>query len=198
MFFEIVKAILRFLMLFVFRIRVVGKENMPKEGGLLAAINHRSNWDVIIAGIMSPRQLGFMGKAELFKNKLFGALFSSLGAFPVQRGKGDIGAIKAALTRLRDGKTVAMFPEGRRVKNNEVVTPKSGAVMLAHKAKVPIVPIKISGKFKWMSKITVYIGEPVSYEEFYDVKLTVEQLQDLSDELMKNICSLDKVKEEQE
>lgn len=188
--FKIAKAIVRGFLCLVFRIKVVGKENMPLDGGAIVAINHRSNWDVVVAGVVSPRQLGYMAKSELFDNKLLGWLISALGAFPVQRGKGDIGAIKAALTRLREGKIVAMFPEGRRVKDDEKVNAKPGAVMLAHKAKVPIIPVRITGKYKWMSKIVVNFGKPVTYEEYYDEKLTVAQLQELSDNLMRNIRML--------
>lgn len=188
---NIIRALIRFFLFFVFRIKVVGKENMPREGGVIVAINHRSNWDVVVAGAVSPRRLGYMAKAELFNNKLFGALIKALGAFPVHRGKGDIGAIKAALTRLRDGETVAMFPEGRRVKENEKATAKPGAVMIAHKAKVPVVPVKISGKYRFMSKLTVYFGKPVTYENLYEEKLTVEQLQSLANELMDTLYSLD-------
>lgn len=191
--FTIVKYLIRFFLLFVFRIKVYGKENMPKEGGLIVVCNHRSFWDAVVLGGYSPRKLGFMAKAELFKNKIFGWLITSFGAFPVHRGKGDIGAIKAALSRLRENNVVAMFPEGRRVKNNEIPTAKPGAVMLASRAKVPIVPVKISGKYRWGGRIDVIIGEPVEYKEHYGEKLTVQELQGLSDKLLKTIYSLEVV-----
>lgn len=189
--FKIIKVILRVFLFFVFRIKVYGKENMPKEGGIIVAINHRSYWDVIVAGVCTPRRLGYMAKAELFKNKLFGWLITSLGAFPVQRGKGDIGAVKAALTRLRDGEVVAMFPEGTRVKKGQKGSAKPGAVMLASKAQIPVVPVRIIGGYRWMSKVKVVIGEPVEYSKYYGEKLTVETLQSLSDELLNKIYALD-------
>ena len=188
--FKIVKTLIRFVLFFVFRIKVYGKENMPKEGGLIVAINHRSMWDVPVAGSCIPRRLGFMAKAELFKNKVFGYIISNLGAFPVQRGKGDIGAIKMALSRLRSGDIVAMFPEGKRVKESESASAKQGAVMLATRAEVPVVPVRIKGKYRWMSKIEVIIGEPVYYEKFYGEKLPIETLQSLSDELLKKIKTM--------
>ena len=192
-FYKIVRVLVKFFFLFVFRIKVHGKENMPSCGGAVVAINHKSNWDVPIAGIYAPRQLGFMAKAELFKNKILSWLFTSLGAFPVQRGKGDIGAIKSALLRLRNGDIVAMFPEGKRVKNGEKVKVKPGAVMLATRANVPIVPIKLTGKYKWFSKIDMYIGKPIDYSELYKEKLTAEDLQKLADELMNTINNLDNI-----
>ena len=190
-FYKIVQVLVKTFFFFVFRIKVHGKENMPSSGGAVVAVNHKSNWDVPIAGIYSPRQLGFMAKAELFKNKILSWLFTSLGAFPVQRGKGDIGAIKSALLRLRNGDIVAMFPEGKRVKQNEKVKAKPGAVMLATKANVPIVPIKLTGEYKWFSKIDMYIGKPIDYSELYKEKLTAEDLQKLADELMNTINNLD-------
>ncbi len=185
--FKIVRAVMRAFLFFVFRLEVRGRENFPYDTGAIAAINHRSNWDVVVLGATAPRQLGFMAKAELFKNKLIGAFLSALGAFPVQRGKGDIGAIKSALTRLRNNEIVAMFPEGTRVKKDTKVDPKHGAVMLAARAQVPLVPINISGDYKWMSKITITYGKPIHYTQFADEKPTVEDLHNLSVDLMKII-----------
>ena len=194
--FKIVQAVIRVFLFFVFRVKVIGKENLPKDKGAIVAINHRSNWDVVVLGATSSRQLGFMAKAELFNNKILASLFRALGAFPVQRGKGDLGAIKAALTRLRNNEIVAMFPEGRRVKEGEEAEPKQGAVVLATRAQVPIVPVNISGKYRWMSKITVTYGEPIYYTQFADEKPTVEQLHNLSIDLMKKIRKMSVSKEE--
>lgn len=194
--FKMIRAVMRVFLFFVFRLEVKGRENMPKDTGAIAAINHRSNWDVVVLGATAPRQLGFMAKAELFKNKLSAMFFTSLGSFPVQRGKGDIGAIKAALSRLRNNEVVAMFPEGTRVKEGEKVEPKQGAVVLASRAQVPIIPINISGKYKWMSKITITYGEPIYYTEFADEKPTVEKLHAMSVDLMDIINSMSICKEE--
>lgn len=194
--FKIIKAILRFFLLFVFRIEVTGRENVLENKGAIAAINHRSNWDAVVLIATTPRPLGFMAKAELFKNKLFSWVLTAMGAFPVQRGKGDLGAIKAALSRLRNNEIVAMFPEGTRVKEGEEVEPKQGAVVLATRAQVPIVPINISGKYRWMSKITITYGEPIYYSQFAGEKPTVEDLHKLSVDLMAKIRSMSVVKEE--
>ncbi len=190
MFYKIICVILRGVLHLSFRVSVEGRENMPAEGGGIVAMNHRSNWDVPVAGLTSPRKLGFMAKAEMFKSKIGNWLFSSLGAFPVQRGKGDIGAVKAALSRLKEGQLVAMFPEGRRVKEGAVSEPKPGVVMLAIKAKVPVIPVHISGTYKWFGKIKVSFGKPIYYEEFYGEKLAVEDLQVLSNGLMATINAL--------
>lgn len=190
MFYKIIKVLCRGVFHLFFRIKVEGRENLPKDGGGIVAINHRSNWDVPVVGVVSTRKLGFMAKAEMFKSKAGNWLFSSLGAFPVQRGKGDIGAIKAALSRLKEGHIIAMFPEGRRVKPGVKAEPKPGVVMLAVKAKVPVIPVHITGTYRWLSKVTVTFGKPIYYEDFYGEKLAVEELQSLSNGLMEVINSL--------
>ncbi len=190
MLYRVIRKFMNGVLRLCFRVKVEGKENMPMTGGGIVALNHRSNWDVPMAGLSSPRKLGFMAKAEMFKSKLGNWFFSSLGAFPVQRGKGDIGAIKAALSRLKAGELVAMFPEGRRVKPGKKVQPKPGVVMLAVRAEVPVIPVHIKGTYKPFSRVTITFGAPIYYEEFYGEKLPVEELQELSNGLMETINSL--------
>lgn len=188
MFYKTAKVILRFIMLFVFRIEFKGGENMPGEGGVILASNHKSYWDPVVLALASPRKLRFMAKSELFKNKLFGGLITALGAFPVQRGKGDIGAVKSALTILKGDGVMLIFPEGKRCKD-DTAEAKPGAVMLAARARVPVVPAYISGKYRWFSKITVTFGEPIYYEEYYEKKAVVSELQQSSDMLIKKMRS---------
>lgn len=189
-FYRIIKAILRVFTALCFRIRVVTPENVPLEGAAVMALNHRSNWDVIVALARSPRKLHFMAKHELFKNKLFASVLTAMGAFPVHRGKGDIGAIKAALARLHAGDMIAMFPEGPRVREGQTASVKPGAVMLAIKGKAPIVPVCISGKYGFRSKITLTFGQPIYYDDLYGEKVPVEQLQELSNGMMRTLRTL--------
>ena len=188
MLYNIMQVIARFVLLFVFRIKRVGYENVPKDGGVIVAFNHRSNWDPVIAGVTCKRHLSFMAKEELFKNPVFGGLIKSLGAFPVHRGKGDIGAIKVALKILSENRTMLMFPEGHRIKDGRKVKAKPGVAMIAHRAKVPIVPVCISGEYKWLHKITVTYGKPIylSYED----KLSQDDVQLLADGVLESIRAL--------
>lgn len=192
MFYWIVIAIVNFISRVCFNIKYIGKENVPKTEGAILAVNHRSNWDVILAASASPRKLRFMAKSELFKNKLFGGLIKKLGAFPVQRGKGDIGAIKSALGILNKKEIMLMFPEGRRIRKgeHEVTDAKAGVAMLATRAKVDIIPVYISGQYKFRHKITVVIGEPIKYDDYYDQKLNMETLQNLSNDVLKQMRKL--------
>lgn len=190
MLYKICFVIVRFVMLFVFRLKFIGRENIPEEGGVITAFNHTSNWDPVIAALSCKRHMCFMAKEDLFKNPVFGGLIKKLGAFPVKRGRGDIGAIKAALNILRDGRVMLMFPEGHRIKDGREVKAKPGVALIAQMAKVPVVPVCISGTYKWMHRITVTYGKPVSLEEYYGKKLEQEQIQSIADGILDNIREL--------
>lgn len=190
MFYCVCLRIVQFFMLFMFRIRSVGKSNIPKTGGAILAINHKSAFDPLVVGITAPRHIFCMAKAELFENKLLGALIRKLGAFPVHRGSGDVSAFKTAFKILDDGGMMLIFPEGRRVKKGDKRRAKTGVVMIAQKKNVPVIPVYIDGDYKWMHKITVTYGEPVSFDEYKEKKLSAEEVQALADGVLDKIYSL--------
>lgn len=187
MFYKVCTVIVRFVLLFVFRLKFVGRENLPKEGGVIVAFNHTSNWDPVVAGLSCPRKLRFMAKEELFKNPVFGALIKALGAFPVRRGKGDIGAIKSSLKILSEGEVMLMFPEGHRIKDGRRVKAKPGVALIAQRAQVPVVPVCISGEYKWLHRVTVTYGKPISLEEYYGQKLEQEKIQEIADGILEEV-----------
>lgn len=188
---NIVRGVLRFVLLFVFRIKIVGAENVDTGAGVIIAPNHKSNWDPVMLGIAIKRKVLFLAKSELFKNKLIGSFLKSLGAFPIERGRGDIGAVKTALKVLDKGEALLIFPEGKRVKNeDDDVSAKTGVVMIASHAKVPIVPVYISGNYRWMSKITVTFGTPIDILEGVEGKLSKDAMQEKADMVLKTIRSL--------
>ena len=190
MFYKVCTVIVRFVLLFVFRLKFVGRENLPKEGGVIVAFNHTSNWDPVVAGLSCPRKLRFMAKEELFKNPVFGALIKALGAFPVHRGRGDIGAIKSSLKILSEGEVMLMFPEGHRIKDGRRVKAKPGVALIAQRAQVPVVPVCISGEYKWLHKVTVTYGNPISLEEYYGQKLEQDKIQEMADNILDEVRKL--------
>ena len=186
---KFVKLLVRSFLRLCFRIKINGKENMPTDGGVLVCFNHRSNWDVPITSSFIRRKLHFMAKKELFDIFLLGGIIAWSGAFPVNRGRGDIGAIKAAVSILKEGKALAMFPEGRRVKKGEEHKAKPGVALIANMADCVILPVGISGEYKWMSEINVNIGEPFKINPERE-KLDAERLQEISDGILHKILLL--------
>ncbi len=140
--------------------KVIGKENIP-DGGCVICPNHSDVIDppLVAASMGNKHRIRTMAKKELFDKKMFGNLLKWLGAFPVDRGKADIAAIKTALQAVRDGNKLLIFPQGTR-DAHEGDAAKEGAAMLAVKTKAPIVPVYITEKKGFRTHAYVIFGKP--------------------------------------
>ena len=189
MLFQLVRFLIKCFMYTFFRLKIYCKEHVPLEGTVIVAINHKSFWDAPLIASILPRKLAFMAKKELFDVPVLGSIFRWADAFPVSRDSGDIGAIKAALKALRAGKAMAMFPEGTRVRKGEPHNAKAGVALIAEKTGAPILPVAIRGGYHIFSKIEVFIDEPIYIKPKETGKLSMEELQAISDKLMKQILA---------
>ncbi len=167
-----------------FRVEVDGKENLPTDEAFIVCSNHTSNLDPPLLGACMPFQLAFMAKEELFKNKIFGALIRALGAFPVRRGTGDIGALRSAVKLLKSGKRMVIFPEGGRSDGKHLRKGKRGAALIAVKAGVGIIPVGIEGRYKPFCKIKVHIGKMIRLDEYAERKIESEDLKSVTDKII--------------
>ncbi|MEY8303106.1 lysophospholipid acyltransferase family protein [Anaerosalibacter bizertensis] len=174
----------------IFRFKVTGKHNIPKEGKVILCSNHISDLDPLILGLAIPRNIRFMAKKELFENKFLGGLVNALGAFPVDREAADLSAIRNSLNVLKNDEVLGIFPEGTRVTEENIENAKPGIALISIKAKAPVIPIYIESKYKVFSKIKINIGEPIYFNEYYGKKLKTEDYKILSQEIMKSIYSL--------
>lgn len=152
----------------LFNVRVRGKENIPKSGGVLLCPNHVSAIDVITIGVASPRQITCIAKKELFSIPVLGGLINALGAVKIDRGGADVGAIKAAVSAIGDGKTVVIFPQGHRCPGvNIASTPvRHGAGLIAWYAGCDVIPVCINvkkGKYGIFRKTEIIFGTPIKY-----------------------------------
>ncbi len=153
----------------IFRVHISGRENIPQDGAFVLVGNHISNFDPVILSFITPRPIHFMAKAELFRTKFTKWLFESVKTIKVERGSNDISAIKKSLNVLKNGEILGIFPEGTRTSGrNAESSAKSGAILLAHRAKVKILPVAINSTYKLFSKVEVKIlpvFDPVLYLE---------------------------------
>lgn len=165
----------------IYPTKFIGKKNIPK-GPCIIASNHRSNLDAILLAVHTFEKKFYLAKKELFSTKFKNFLFASIGGIKVDRESNDVGAIKEALKVLKNNKKLVVFPEGKRInnENDEMGDFKNGVSMFAIKAKVPIVPMYITKKPKAFKRNKVYIGKPFTLEEFYGKKLTNEELNEAS------------------
>jgi len=145
--------------------KVEGLANVPPEGPLIIACNHISIWDPIMVGCALPRQVYFMAKDSLFAYPVFGEILRLLGAFPVKRGQGDIGAIKRSLAILKEGKVLGIFPEGTRSKTGDIQEAMAGIVLIMEKSKAPVLPVKVYGSSNLLQQkrgeMGIIIGKPI-------------------------------------
>jgi len=168
MFYKIVVTILYPIFKLLFRMKVLGRENIP-EGASVVCVNHTSMADPIFIALAfgNKEKFAFMSKKELFKNPILKWFLTSVGAFPVDRGAADLGTIRSSISALKAGKKLLIFPEGTRVKggtsNSDEV--KNGVAMIALRASVPMLPVYLSTKKKIFGRTYIVIGKPVFPEK---------------------------------
>ncbi len=180
----------------IFNIKVVNRENETDKGGFLVCANHVSASDaVVIAYAFRKHQVMFMAKKELFKIPLLAQLIKMLGAFPIDRGGNDVGAIKRAVSILEEGKCLGIFPQGHRYPGVDPRTTqkKNGAALICTRAKADVVPVYIwrkNNKFKLFCRTYVVIGERIPFESLgYDPEGTGEYKR-VTDKVFDVVCDM--------
>lgn len=168
--YRVIHAIVTTVVRLYTRMRIEGRENIPATGAFVLAPVHRSYVDTPISACVTRRRLRFMGKDAVWKYRPIGWIVSALGAFPVTRGTADREALKRGVAVLEVGEPLVLFPEGERKSGPTVQPLFDGAVYIAVKAGVPIVPVGIGGSERVMPKgarfprprrVHVIVGEPI-------------------------------------
>ncbi len=166
--------------------KIYGKENIV-DGACIICANHSALIDPILIAFAlgRKRMIHFMAKFELSTAPILGWILNKCGVFYVKRGESDIGAIRTAMKYLKNGERIMMFPEGTRVSSEDGGAAKRGAVSLASKLGVPIIPINIPRDKKPFRRIEIHIGEA-----YYIEKSGRDELEHRAAELMERINSL--------
>lgn len=172
----------------MFKVEIIGKENIPEDGNAIICCNHYSNYDPFAAAIYLNRLPHYIGKKELFKYKIVAWALNEVGVFPIDRKASmDMKAVKTALKILKEGKILGIFAEGKRVKEGEEVDAKGGVALFAMKGNAPVIPCAISGKYKFRSKITVEYGKPLTLDEYRSQKLTTDLMGEITEVIMDRV-----------
>jgi len=174
----------------LFRFKIEGRENVPKDGGVILCANHTSNQDALALAIASPRNLHFLTKYELWHGKFLSKLFDSLGCIPVNREKPSMDTLKRTVSTLKDGRAIAIFMQGGRREDIDYDDVKAGVALFAVKGKASVVPVNITSKFKLFSRVNIKIGKPISFEEFWETKVRTEQLNAIAQRIIDAIAQL--------
>lgn len=173
-----------------YKVEINGLENIPTSGRTIICSNHVGLTDPVLLAAMLPRKLNYMAKKELFENKFLGFAISKLGAFPVDRDSSGLSAIKTAIKILKEDKVFAIFPEGRRVQEENSENVKPGIAMISIKGKSSIIPIYIDTEYKLFKKIKINIGKALYFDEYFDKKLSTKEYEALSLRVLKSIYEL--------
>jgi len=178
--------------------KVRGKENVPAPGPFLVVSNHLHLSDPPVLAASFPLKCVLMAKADLWESGWSRFWVSNFGAFPVRRGGVDREAIRQTETWIKKGISVVMFPEGTRSPDGTMQPALPGAVLIATRLNILIVPVGISGSDKLKSlkrafwhhpKITVNIGKPFTLPPV-EGKLTKEKRQELTRIMMGHVADL--------
>lgn len=179
----------------IFPVKVVNPENIPADGGCLVCANHTSMLDVLILSAGLKRQIRYMAKKEAMTVPVIGKFLSALGAYAVDRGGADVGAIKQTIAFLESGEMVGIFPQGTRHPGvNPATTPiKGGVGMITWHTKATVLPVCIATKHNRVrpfSPTKLIIGKPIPFEEFGYENGGRKEYLTASERIFSNICRL--------
>lgn len=178
----------------VYRVKIIGKENVPKEGSLIFCGNHRTYLDPPLIVVTAGRDMRFLAKEELRKNPLFAFLGMLYQGIYVKRDAKDIGPLKESIKTLKAGGCIGLFPEGTRngMEKNEGGKLKNGATYMAIKTGAKIVPIGIVGPAKPFTKNAIIYGKPLDFSEYKKMEKGAEDKASevLKEEILKLTTSI--------
>jgi 1-acyl-sn-glycerol-3-phosphate acyltransferase len=189
----IVCGIVRAVFHLWFNFSIEGTENIPKEGGIVIASNHRSFADVVAITIPMKPPLKYMARDTLFKNKIVSLFIRILGAFPVKRDTASTELFKTCDEILRAGKNLVIFPEGTRQYKNKVGAGKAGVAMIAARSGADVLPCGIifeGEKLHFRSKFTIKFGPIIKADEISVDGTSSKEMRKVRDRIMNAIREL--------
>ena len=149
------------------RVRAYGREHVPATGGVVYAINHLHWIDIPLVGVVSPRTVFFVAKAEAANHRILGWYLRLFGAIAIRRGESDRDAVRRMREEARRGRVIGLFVEGTRQRAGRPGAAQPGAAMVALQEDVPVVPVAIYGTQFWrignFRRCSIAFGEPLTF-----------------------------------
>jgi len=168
-------------------LRIIGRERVPKRGGLIVIANHLSIADAVVLWYASPRHICFMGRADVFKLPLISSVVRLARAIPVRQRSADRAALMEAIEAVRRGEALGIFPEGECSETGELLPFLPGVLLVLRQTRAPVLPVGITGTQKLIpygkllprpafSVITVRFGFPIPAEQILALPSPDQQL----------------------
>jgi 1-acyl-sn-glycerol-3-phosphate acyltransferase len=198
----IIKAVLTPVIRICVRVKVEGRDNLPRRGPVILAANHRSFLDSIFIPLVVRRRVTFVAKAEYFDDAKTAWFFRGCGQIPIRREGGTASerALASATDVLRKGQIFAIYPEGTRTRDGYLHKGHTGIARLALRCNVPVVPIGLVGTDevqpidvrmpKLFRRVTVRFGKPIDPARYEGQANDRLALRELTDEVMYEITQL--------
>lgn len=166
----------------------ISNRRPDKKNGALVIANHSSFTDPVLLGISMGRRLWYLAGELAMGNKLKSFLLKGCGCIGIDRNISDIDGIRKAVNVMKRGHYLLMFPQGRLERDGEIKKLKSGAILMAWQAGVPILPVYVKKGIKWYNRAIVMIGEEFYISDYCDKKMPsmadIEHLTDIAAEKM--------------
>jgi 1-acyl-sn-glycerol-3-phosphate acyltransferase len=188
----------RFLLHLLFGYRTEGAEKVPEKGPVILTANHLSILDPIAIGAGIKRPVSFLARADVFRLPVLSWLLPRLYAIPVERGTGDLSAIKGAIRALERGMAFGIFPEGTRSRSGRLQPFKTGVAAIAFRTGSPVVPVAVVGSekawpvgrklFRLRQPIRVIYGDPIPVPR--KTKVSHQELESLTREIEARVREL--------
>jgi 1-acyl-sn-glycerol-3-phosphate acyltransferase len=185
-----------------FRVKVEGRDNIPRRGPVILACNHRSFLDSIFLPYVLRRRVTFVAKAEYFDDPKTAWFFRGVGQIPIRREGGSASerALASATEVLESGGVFAIYPEGTRTRDGYLHRGHTGVARLALRTGTPIVPVGLIGTDEvqpvdkrmpsLFRTVNVRFGEPLDPARYGDMDQEHLALRELTDEVMYEIGQL--------
>lgn len=164
--YTIARGLAAFIYAVIFQARASGLENYPADRNCIIIGNHISAWDPItVARYYRLSEVHFLSKESLYRNRALRWLLTRLHGIPVHRGETDMGAMRRAMQVVRDGHVLGIFPQGTRQVQGAVKSIETGVAVIALKTDVPLIPVRISGKYRPFGELHLQVGPAIAVDD---------------------------------
>lgn len=177
--------LLRLLVRLCLQVRVIGRENMPRQGPLLVVSNHLGDTDALVGLANTSLPVDIVAKSELYQYPILGKILDAYGVIWIHRGQPDRRALRAILNGLAAGRVIGIAPEGRESLTGGLEEGTGGAAYLAVKSKAPIFPVtftgtenqRVFGNLRRLKRtpVTITMGPVFHLQEYSDRHEAIEQ-----------------------
>ncbi|HEX2066349.1 MAG TPA: lysophospholipid acyltransferase family protein [Candidatus Thermoplasmatota archaeon] len=183
----------------LFRIRVEGRQHVPRRGAAILASNHLSALDHVVLPAVTRRTIINISKAEHFDRPLKAWFFRNWGVIRLVRGSGDQAALEAAKKALREGNLFCIYPEGTRSLDGKLHRGHTGVARLALEMRVPVIPVAMLGTFeakpkggktRYFTKTAAIVGPPLDFSAYWGMHEDKAVCRKVTDEVMRAIQRL--------